>query len=96
MSRIWGSSAKARVAHAVTGSHSLSLLRPSCCLPRALPALPFLEGPRCLQTTAVEQGPGSPWSLDSIQQNGAGLFLQYFYFAKGGAQGGLGAMTSGS
>lgn len=32
--------------------------------------------------------------LGSIQQNGAGLFLQYFYFAKGGAQGGLEAKTS--
>lgn len=32
--------------------------------------------------------------LGSIQQNGAGLFLQYFCFAKGGAQGGLEAKTS--
>ena len=35
-------------------------------------------------------------SLGKVQQNGAGLFLQYFYFAKGEAQGGLGAKKSGS
>lgn len=35
-------------------------------------------------------------SLGKVQQNGTGLFLQYFYFAKGKAQGGLGAKKSGS
>lgn len=41
-----------------------------------------------------ETGPSLSLVSGSIQQNGTGIFLQYFYFAKGGAQGGLEANMS--
>lgn len=79
----------------------LFLLCPASCPLMAQPAVylsllsPLLlqDEPHCLPRRGGERASALP-GLGSIQQNGAGLFLQYFCFAKGGAQGGLEAKTS--